>query len=90
MAITPGSLANFSGSMAQAIETELDALLLAEALPGLLKDDSPESRDVRRLLVAIARGVVKHLESHENDIKIAYLDSGTNRTTHPDFIIDWS
>lgn len=90
MAIRPGSLANFAGSMAAAIEAQLDAMLLAEALPGLLKDNSPESRDVRRLFIAISRGVVQHLEAHENDIDIAYIDDATNRTTHPNFDVDWS
>lgn len=83
MAIRPGTLTNFTGSMAAAIEDELDLLLRSDLLPGLLKDNSQESRDVRRLLVAIARGVVKHFEAQQTDIDISYLDGGTTRVSHP-------
>ena len=55
----PGTMTNFSGSMAQAIETEYEAIwnsLKEEPLPN-------EGREDRRMLfVAIARGVMKHLE----------------------------
>ena len=54
MAIRPGTLDTFNGSMAHAIENEL-APLLDTALPAL---GTPERRDTRRLFVAIARGVV--------------------------------
>ena len=49
-------------SMASAIEEELNRLLVLDDLPALPTDpDDREVRDRRRLFVAIARAVVKHL-----------------------------
>lgn len=88
MALRPGSMANFPGSMAAAIEAELHALLVADGMPGLPRDNSPESRDVRRLLVAIARGVVSHIDANAGAFRISYRDGGTIRQTSPDVQVD--
>lgn len=67
MAIKTGDLGapgQFTGSMAEQIETELNRLLTNDGLPALPSDDSQETRDRRRLFVAIARGVVRHLAEH--------------------------
>ena len=68
MSIKTGDLAapdDFTGSMAEAIENELNRLLINDGLPSLPDDDSQETRDRRRLFVAVARGVVRHLaENH--------------------------
>ncbi|MFO0992815.1 MAG: hypothetical protein U1E67_12890 [Hyphomicrobiales bacterium] len=54
--------AAFLDSMAQDIEDALDKLMTDDGLPPLNKDASDQSvRDRRRFIVAIARGVVKHL-----------------------------
>jgi hypothetical protein len=83
MAIKPGgmgSLANgepppaYADSMAQEIEKQLNQLLVDDLLPPLLMDNSPETRDRRRLFVAIARGVVKHLNDRRHDIKVRRTD----------------
>jgi len=55
----------FLNSMAQDIEDALDKLMTDDGLPPLSKDSSDQSvRDRRRLIVAIARGVVKHLAAN--------------------------
>jgi hypothetical protein len=65
---TPGS--HWSGSMAERIEKELDALLVAAGKPATSKDDSDETRSRRTLFVAIARGVVRHLDDHAGSIVV--------------------
>ena len=71
MSIKPGSLASFSDSMAAAIEEELNQLMKDDKLPELNMDASdPTVRDRRRFFVAIARGVVKHLENRKDAIKV--------------------
>jgi hypothetical protein len=52
----------FTDSMAQEIEKALNTLMTNDGLPALSMDPADQSvRDRRRLIVAIARGVVKHL-----------------------------
>lgn len=60
-----GTPPEFNGSMAEAMETALNALLIAEGRPELLRDNSTESRDRRLLFVAIAQGVVNHLTANQ-------------------------
>jgi hypothetical protein len=71
MALKPGSLSSFSGSMAEDIEHELDILMQAAGSPPLNTDASDQSvRDRRRFLVAIARGVVKHIQDNKANIQV--------------------
>ena len=86
MAIRPGTLNSFNGSMAHAIETEL-APLLDTALPAL---GTPERRDTRRLFVAIARGVVAHLEAHQTSMDVDYVADGLNKSASVDLVVDWT
>ena len=52
----------FLNSMAREIERELNTLMINDGLPPLSMDAGDRTvRDRRRLFVAIARGVVKHL-----------------------------
>lgn len=87
MAIKPGSLGNFGNSMAAEIEAQLHAMLIADGLPGLPglpgepAGSAQDLRDRRRLFVAIARGVVKHLKLHEADIVMPYFDHGIPAST---------
>ena len=83
MAIKPGSLDDFGSSMAEAIENELNTRMILDGLPGLPMEDTPERRDRRRLFVAIARGVMRHLKDNEASIVVPYVDGGTNRATAP-------
>jgi hypothetical protein len=88
MSIKPGDLttpSDFSGSMAQAIEVELNRLLTNDGLPALPLDDTPETRDRRRLFVAIARGVVRHMVENRTAITVA-LGGGT--TVSPEFDVE--
>jgi hypothetical protein len=70
MALKPGNLTlstnpndpAFLDSMASEIESELNTLMISDGLPELSMDASDRTvRDRRRLFVAIARGVVRHL-----------------------------
>jgi hypothetical protein len=88
MSIKPGDLttsADFAGSMAQEIELELNRLLTNDGLPALPLDDTPETRDRRRLFVAIARGVVRHMVENRTAITVA-LGGGT--TVSPEFDVE--
>ena len=69
----PGTMTSFSKSMAHAIEIEYEAIwnsLKEEPLPN-------EGREDRRMLfVAIARGVMRHLEDNVNDGIVVTYDAG--------------
>ena len=68
----------YADSMAAAIEAELNRLLQAEALPQLPVDDnSQETRDRRRLFVAIARGVLRHFDERRESITVLRIDGTT-------------
>jgi hypothetical protein len=82
---TPGE---FAGSMAAAIEKEFSDLLVEAGLPALADDNSKESRDRRRLFVAIARGVVRHLVERENAISISVPASPNPVTVHPTIAVE--
>jgi hypothetical protein len=73
--------APYNGSMAAQIESELNLLLTADGLLALPLDNAQETRDRRRLFVAIARGVVRHLRDQQAaiDVKVTVVPS----TVHP-------
>jgi hypothetical protein len=73
--------AEFSGSMAKAIEDALNTLLQQEGRPQLPVDNSAETRDRRMLFVAIARGVVNHLVANQAAFTI-HRDDGTRLAEH--------
>jgi hypothetical protein len=81
MAIKPGTLGDFGGSMAEAIELQLNLMLIADGLPPLPFDSSQETRDRRRLFVAIARGVVGHLRDNQASILVSYEDDLVVKST---------
>lgn len=88
MAIKPGDLdppAAFMGSMAAEIEAELNRLLTNDHLDPLPMDESAETRDRRRLFVAIARGVVRHLVENRTAITVAL---GGGATVSPAFDVE--
>ncbi len=67
----------FDGSMAALIEHELDVLMQADGLDKLSMDNDDRSvRDRRRLFVAIARGVVKHLVANTDAFKLQTTGAG--------------
>jgi hypothetical protein len=65
----PGS---FADSMAEAIEAELNKLLSADGMQPLPGDDSPATRDRRRFIAAIARGVILHLQAHPEAFPVVF------------------
>jgi hypothetical protein len=64
----------FANSMADLMEQELNALLVGEGRPALIMDNSTESRDRRLLFVAIARGVVRHLDAEADAFEVEGID----------------
>ena len=89
MSIKPGSLASFSDSMAAAIEEELNQLMKDDKLPELNMDASdPTVRDRRRFFVAIARGVVAHLQNRKGAIEVFCEHNQTKPVTV--FDVDFS
>jgi hypothetical protein len=96
MAIRPGNFSvvqtdysAFTNSMADEMEKQLNALLALDGLPTLPSDAGDrEVRDRRRLFVAIARAVVKHLNDNRDAIDIVVPDGlGGTVTVNPDFQI---
>lgn len=102
MAIRPGDLkeddktdySDYVNSMAAEIERELNRLLRLDDLeppPGdpdvaHPSEDDRELRDRRRLFIAIARGVVKHLKDQANAIDIPHDAAITHPVLHTDGI----
>ena len=85
-AALPSTPSVFANSMADDIEEAFNALLAVEGLPRMPNDNSKESRDRRRLFVAIARGIVRHLDQHRTSITVTVPDGGG--TVSPVFDID--
>lgn len=88
MALKAGTVADFSGSLAEAIENAMKAewqAVKGEPMP----DTDPTDR--RILFVAIARGVLGYLEAHQTDaiesidLKIGSGSSTTFTVTSVDF-----
>jgi hypothetical protein len=78
-----GTPAEFANSMAAEIEAAFSELLQDAGLPPLADDNSKESRDRRRLFVAIAQGVVRHLVAR-NEAFVIHVPHDTNGVTvHP-------
>ena len=91
--IVANDFSEFADSMAERIEVELDTLLALDGLPTLpTNPNDREVRDRRRLFVAIARGVVRHLVDHRTEIDIEVPDGlggGGTITVNPTFDVDW-
>jgi hypothetical protein len=81
--LKPGDLtaANFAGSMAEAIENALWALLPAD-LQFDKADTSAQAQDRRRLFVAIAQGVVQHLVDHADAFAITHTSGNDLTAAH--------
>jgi hypothetical protein len=87
--LKPGSLANFSNSMAAEIESELNTMMVADGLPPMSMDASDQSvRDRRRFFIAIARGVVRHIEDRKAAIQVFCEHNHTKPVTIVD--VDFS
>ena len=62
----------FPGSMAQAIEQSLNALLIFDGKDPLPTTETDEPRDRRRLFIAIAQGVIDHLQANADAFEITH------------------
>jgi hypothetical protein len=61
----------FQGSMAAAMEQAFNNLLQAEGMKTFdVNTNSTEARDRRRLFVAIAQGIVRHLKDNAKALEI--------------------
>jgi hypothetical protein len=74
-----GSIDSFADSMAEEIELALNTVRVEEGMPPLPLGD----RDRRILFIAIARGVINHLQKKNGAFEIEYQDDGVTRTTYP-------
>lgn len=74
-----GSIDDFGDSMAEEIELALNEVRVEEDMDELPLGD----RDRRILFIAIARGVINHLQKKNEAFEIQYQDDGTTRTTYP-------
>lgn len=73
LTILPQDFGGFYNSMAEAMEEELDALMALDGLPPVSKDETNrEVRDRRRFMIAIARGVVRHLAERSEAIHVVH------------------
>ena len=84
----PSTPAEFANSMAANIEAAFSDLLEDAGLPALVNDNSKESRDRRRLFVAIAQGVVRHLAAHPHAFKIDVPHDVNGVTVYPTIAVD--
>ena len=76
LGVIPNDYSQFINSMASSMEQELNNLMTLDGLPALSMDVNDESiRDRRRLFVAIARGIVKHLAENKDAIDIELPDA---------------
>jgi len=74
-----GKLTDFNDSMAQEIEIALDNLIgPLPSAPQKLVDDR------RALFIAIARGVITHLQKKQDAFEITYQFGAGTDTTTPD------
>lgn len=64
MALKAGTQADWTGSLAELIEQKLNALLIADDLPGLPDGPEEQVRGRRHLFLAIAQAVVEHLNAN--------------------------
>lgn len=67
MALKPGTLEDINGSMAEAMEQ-----VFRDKLPSVVADADPTKgeKERRLLFVAIAQGVVQHLQEHHDAFKV--------------------
>ena len=97
MPIQPGNFVSnqtdysrFVNSMADEMDKALRDLMALDGLPELRMDAGhPETRDRRRLFVAIARGIARHLDDRADSFRITLPGPGSVVVT-PDIVVDMS
>jgi hypothetical protein len=73
-----GSPDQYANSLASSIEDALNNLLVNDGFPKLPDNNLEETRQRRRLFVAIAQGVVRHLRDHGGAFTV--VDASNNPT----------
>jgi hypothetical protein len=76
-----GSLSDFDDSMAGEIEKAMNDLLTSGGMSALPADDSDQTAQRRRLFIAIASGVITHLQKREQAIEVTV--TGVAETVTP-------
>jgi len=61
---------DFVNSMADAMDTAFNSLLQQEGSHFELNTNSKEARDRRRIFVAVAQGVVRHLKDNSHALRV--------------------
>jgi hypothetical protein len=86
----PTDYSRFVDSMADEMDRALRDLMALDGLPPLRMDPNDrETRDRRRLFVAIARGVARHLDDRADSFKITLPGPGSVVVT-PNIDVDMS
>ena len=80
--LNPGDFSNFGGSMAEAIDQALDALMTADKKPALAQPPAPDARDRQRFFIAIAQGILTYLQTNEDAITVTIPAGGTGGTVN--------
>ena len=75
-----GTNGAFNGSMAEAMEQAMDALLFADKGIHLPAADTEERKDRRRLFIAIAAGVINHLAARDGAIQVTVHHGSSDET----------
>ena len=82
-ALIPGKQApDFAGSMAAAMESALNNLLVGVGREPVPTNNSDETRDRRVMFLAIAQGIVNHLVANQDAFTIVNNDGDTLDNHH--------
>jgi hypothetical protein len=74
--LSDGKPSDFGSSMAEAIEDALSTLMSSDGMNTFEKNtNSSDARDRRRILIAIAQGVIRHLVDNAGAFQITGTDS---------------
>lgn len=74
--LSDGKPSDFAASMAEAIENALWTLMQQDGMNQFDKNtNSSDARDRRRILIAVAQGVVRHLVDNQAAFQITGTDS---------------
>jgi hypothetical protein len=75
---------DFASSMAEAIENALWTMLHTDGMNTFDKNtNSRDARDRRRIFIAIAQGVIRHLKDNVGALQVSFTDSAGNLITVP-------
>jgi len=79
-----GTLEAFADSMAEEMEKALNQVRVEAGLDPFPIGDPDRDRDRRLLFIAIARGIINHLEKKEKAFMVTVNSGAHTHTGHPD------